>query len=108
MHRPTQASREATSSSDEEAPPDDVVRFTQGDVRNGNMRHKQRPLGTATMATAGHGDDHGWEAGSYAPSPLRVASSTGNGHLQITLRGFLSRFAQTTPTLSGTNSRYVA
>jgi hypothetical protein len=60
MHRPAQASREATSSSDEEAAPDDVVRFTQGDVRNDNMRHKQHPWGpqprprpAMAMTTAG-------------------------------------------------------
>jgi hypothetical protein len=64
MHRPSQASREATLSSGKEAPLDDVVRCTQVDVRNSNKRRKQCPLGTATMATAGHGVSHDWEVGS--------------------------------------------
>jgi hypothetical protein len=72
MHRPAQASREATPSSDKEAPPDDVVRCTQGDVRSSNKRRNQRPLRTVTTATVNHGDDHGWEASS---SSMRRASA---------------------------------
>jgi hypothetical protein len=64
MHCPTQASREATPSSDKEAPPDDVVRCTHGDVRSSNKRRNQRPLRTVTTAAVSHGDDHGWEASS--------------------------------------------
>jgi hypothetical protein len=62
MHRPSQASREATLSSGKEVPLD--VRCTQVDVRNSNKRRKQCPLGTTTVATAGHGVSHDWEVGS--------------------------------------------
>jgi hypothetical protein len=55
-HHPTQASREATPSSDKEVPSDDATHHAQDGVRSGNEQCKQHPLGTAT--TTSHNEDH--------------------------------------------------
>jgi hypothetical protein len=64
MHHPTPVTREATLSSDKEAPFDDAAHCVQDGVRGGNKRCKQRPLGIA--ATSSHDDNRGWEAAAPA------------------------------------------
>jgi hypothetical protein len=65
---------EATLSGHKEVQPDDAVHCTQGDFRNGNKRCKQRPPGTVTIATAIHGDDNGWEVGSFGMGHTSAAA----------------------------------
>jgi hypothetical protein len=63
---PTQAGREATPSSDKEAPSNDVAHHTQDGVRSDN---KQRP---ATMAS--NDEDRSWEVGSSSMG--RISATT--------------------------------
>jgi hypothetical protein len=72
MHCPTQASREATPSSDKEASSNDAAHHTRDGIRSGN---KWRPLGTVTMAS--HDKDHSWEAGNSGMG--RISATTRSG-----------------------------
>jgi hypothetical protein len=60
MFCPTQASREATPSSDKEAPSDVAAHCAQQGVKCGHNRRKQRRQGTMTSCD----DGHDWEVGS--------------------------------------------
>jgi ribosomal protein S27AE len=76
-------SREATPSSDKEAPSNDAAHHVQDNVRCGNKQCSQCPLGVVTMAS--HDEASGWEAGS-----------TGMGHISTTTRS--SRHSARMPT----------
>jgi hypothetical protein len=57
------------------APSDDASHRTQDDVRSGNKRRKQCPLGTTNTASCD--EDHGWEAGSSGMG--RISATTHSG-----------------------------
>jgi hypothetical protein len=61
MLRPTRGSREASPSSDKEAPSNLAVQYTQAGVKGGGKRCMQHHQ--VTMTTAIHDDGHDWEAG---------------------------------------------
>jgi hypothetical protein len=75
MHRLAQVSREVTPSNDKEALSDDASHHAQDGIRSGNKRRKQRPLGTATMASCNV--DHGWEVGSSGMGRTSVTMCSG-------------------------------
>jgi hypothetical protein len=57
MHRPTQASKEATPTSDKETPSDVSAHYAQEVVKGSNKRHKHRSLGTTTTTNHGNSCD---------------------------------------------------
>jgi hypothetical protein len=83
MHRPTHASREATSSSNEEAPFDDAAHRAQDGVRSGNKRH---PLGSTTMAS--RDEDRNWEAGSSGMGRISATTRSGSRSVRMPTKYF--------------------
>jgi hypothetical protein len=69
--RPAQGSREATPSSDGEAPSDVTAHCAEEGIKGGNKTRKQHLQGT--MTTTNHDDGHNWEVGG---SGVRCISAT--------------------------------
>jgi hypothetical protein len=78
MHYPTQTSKEATPSSDREAPSIVAAYYAQDGIKGSNKRYKQCPLGTVTMTS--HGKDRGKQVGSFGVGQVLTAVH-GNRHL---------------------------
>jgi hypothetical protein len=91
---PTLGSREATPSSDKEAPSDIVTHNTKEGAKGRKKRHKQHPQGATTITD--YDDGNVKKTGG---------SDVGCSHLHTTSRDCLRRPAQTRSTPSGTNSR---